>query len=129
MQIIAAIERDLYTVISDSIASERVIITDERVEHIRQRHPGDWEHYSAFISDTITDPDFILRDDHPDTAICVRQVVTGGEIRFLRTTLRLQARKEIKERENSVLTFQKINRKEYGRLSRSKKVVYKRSEP
>lgn len=37
--------------------------------------------------------------------------------------------KEIKERENSVLTFQKINRKEYGRLSRSKKVVYKRSEP
>ena len=46
MQIIAAIERDLYTVISESIVSERVIITDERVEHIRQRHPGDWEHYS-----------------------------------------------------------------------------------
>jgi hypothetical protein len=41
LQIIAAIERDLYTVISESIVSERVIITDERVEHIRQRHPGD----------------------------------------------------------------------------------------
>jgi hypothetical protein len=52
--------------------------------------------------------------------------MADGEIRFLRTTMRLQTRKEMKARENSVLTFQKINRKEYGRLSRSKKVVYKR---
>lgn len=126
MQIIAVIERSLYAAISDSIVSEPVIITDERVDHIRQRHPGDWEHYSAFVSDTITDPDFILRDDHPDTAVCVKQVMADGEIRFLRTTMRLQTRKEMKARENSVLTFQKINRKEYGRLSRSKKVVYKR---
>ena len=128
MQIITVIERSLYATISESIISEPVIITDERVEHIRQRHPGDWEHYSAYVSDTITDPDFVLRDDHPDTAVCVRQVMVDGETRYLWTTLRLQTRKEERARENSVLTFQKINRKEYGRLSRSKKVVYKRPE-
>lgn len=123
---VAEINLDRYKIISDNITTSNVVITNERIEHINERHPGDWENYGAFAETTVTDPDFILRDKNPDTAVCIKQIEVDGETKFLRTTLRLHTPKDESGKENSILTFQKINKKEYGRLSRNEKVVYRK---
>ncbi len=119
MRIVTTIDEKLYSEISGALTSILVIITDERIRHIQRRHPGDWERYGTFAAGTLTDPDFILRDDHPDTAICVKRVEADGEWKCLRATLRLKTSAEPEGWENSLLTFQKINLKEYRRLSRT----------
>ena len=123
---VAEINLDRYKTISDSITTSNVVITYERIEHINERHPGDWENYGAFVESTVTDPVFILRDKNPDTAVCIKQIEVDGETKFMRTTLRLHTSNDESGKENSILTFQKINKKEYGRLSRNEKVVYRK---
>lgn len=120
------IETSNYQKISPVITTTKVVLTEERILHIQERHPGDWEKYGHLIADTITDPNYILADKNPDTAICIKQVVVEDEIKHLRTTLRLHTPNDEIGKSNSILTFQKINRKEYGRLSRNKNVVYKK---
>lgn len=122
----ADIDLSKFKAVSADITGAQVIITDERIAHINQRHPGDLEHYGAFLAFSITDPDYILCDSHPNTAICIKEVEINGEVRHIRTTLRLHTSDDEENRENSILTFQRINKKEYGRLSRSEKVIYKR---
>lgn len=115
-----------YKIISPVITTTKVVLTEERILHIQERHPGDWEKYGHLIADTITDPNYVLSDKNPDTAICIKQVSVDNEIKHLRTTLRLHTPNDEAGKSNSILTFQKINRKEYGRLSRNKNVVYKK---
>lgn len=117
---LSEINRSIYERISRDITTQSVVITDERICHIQERHPGDWESYGQFLDTTLTDPDYILKDKNPHTAICIRKIRIGEVGKCLRTTLRLHVAADIVGRDNSVLTFQKINLKEYGRLSRNK---------
>ena len=120
------LDAERYRAIADDIASGPVVITDERIAHIQFRHPGDWESFHSHIRDVIESPDFILRDNSPATAVCVLLFAPDDAEKHLRLTLRLHTSEDLPGREHSVLTFQNINRKEYGRLSRSKKVVYRK---
>lgn len=118
---VAHLNADRFMMVSDTVASGPVIITDERIEHIRLRHQGDWESYGRYIREVIENPDFILRDNNPATAVCLLRIEIGGVDKYLRVTLRLHTLCDAPNRQHSVLTFQKINRKEYGRLTRSQK--------
>lgn len=126
MRIIGEIDLNKYQSITPVITTNAVVVTGERVEHIKERHPGDWESYNSFARETVADPDFILIDKNPNTAICIKRVVIGDEIKHLRATLRLHTPEDEPGRANSILTFQKISQKEYGRLTRNKKVVYRK---
>ena len=124
---VAFLEASRFCEIARDIASGPVIITDERIEHIRFRHPGDWEHFGQYIQEVIERPDFILSDNNPATAVCVLRLTLDDMERHLRVTLRLHTSEDQPERLHSVLTYQKINKKEYNRLSRSKKIVYRKA--
>ena len=43
VRFLCKIDRKLYACASENIVSEDVIITDERVQHIQERHPEDFE--------------------------------------------------------------------------------------
>lgn len=105
--------------IADKMGSE-VILTNERLNHIAERHPGDYEKYGQHIEDMLDDPDYIVEDDrHSDTAIILKTY--DGET--LRITLKLTP--EQQGRMNSILTFQRIREKELKRLLRNKRIIYK----
>lgn len=42
MRIIGKIDIDKYRCIADAITISEVIITDERIQHIKDRHPNDY---------------------------------------------------------------------------------------
>lgn len=43
VRFLCKIDRKRYACVSENIVSEDVIITDERVQHIQERHPEDFE--------------------------------------------------------------------------------------
>ena len=108
-----------YQCAAPDIRSSEGIITEERICHIRERHPLDFERYSGYLKEIIENPDYIIEDERPGTAIVLKQIEQQGE-RF-RLALRLLTPADHPAYKNSILTFLKIREKEWNRLVRNKK--------
>ena len=127
MEVIAHIDKSIFSCVSDKIATTEVIITEERIEHIKERHPNDYETYSQYIPSIIESPDYIIEEPkHPDSAVLMKEIVVA-ETRF-QLVLRLVTSTEDEERKNSVITFLKISEKTWNKYLRNKKVLYKRDQ-
>ena len=120
---VTRLDVEKYKCVSEDIVTDEVIITDERIQHIKDHHPNDYERYSAYISVAIGAPDYIIEDAKPATAIVLKHIEESGE-RF-RIAVRLATSKDNPEYKNSVLTFLKIREKEWRRLIKNKKILYK----
>lgn len=123
MRTIGKIDIDKYKVVSDSIRTDEVVITDERIQHIRDRHPQDFEKYSAYMKDMVENPQYILEANKPDTAFILKEYAEAGE-RF-QLILRLAVERDKPEYKNSVITFLKVEEKRFKRYLRTKKILYK----
>ena len=44
------------------IQTDEIIVTNERENHIKDRHPEDYELFQKYGSETVNNPDFIIRD-------------------------------------------------------------------
>lgn len=49
-----------YSCVVSDIKTDEVIITDERIYHIIERHPNDYERFCSYIPQIIDDPDYII---------------------------------------------------------------------
>lgn len=108
MHIVGRIDRKIYECITDDITTDEVIITEERIQHIVERHPNDYEQYYAYLKTVVEDPDYIIEANKPNTALILKEIIESDERQF-KTILRL-----------------KINEKEWSRLIRNKRILYKR---
>lgn len=123
MQIIGRIQIEKYRVVCASIRTDAVIITDERIEHIRRRHPNDFERYAHYIGEMLKSPQYILEDAVPNTAVILHEFVENNE-RF-RLILKLSVMEDAEDKKNSIITFLKISEKKFKKYLRNKKVLYK----
>lgn len=120
---IAKINRKKYSCIAKDIITDEVVITKERIEHIKERHPNDYERFCRYIPEIIENPDYIIEDDRPNTAMVLKEIIEQGE--HFRLALRLITPQDNPEYKNSVITFMKIREKEWRRIIKNKKIVYK----
>lgn len=125
MHIVGRIDRKIYECITDDITTDEVIITEERIQHIVERHPNDYEQYYAYLKTVVEDPDYIIEANKPNTALILKEIIESDERQF-KTILRLKTSKDNKDFKNSIITFMKINEKEWSRLIRNKRILYKR---
>lgn len=121
---VTKLDIEKYKCVSENITTDEVIITDERIQHIKYRHPNDYERYAQYLPEIVGNPDYIIRDKRPYTAVVLKQIVENNE-RF-RISLRLKTPNDNPDYKNSVLTFLKIREDEWERLVRNKEVLYKR---
>lgn len=126
MKVIGKIDRAMFAGIASEIVTDEVILTAERVEHIRQRHPDDYDRYRQFLQAVITAPDYIIRDRRPATAILLKELQLAADTPRICLALRLVTPEDGQDRKNSVITFWKVKKKEYDRLIRNREVLYKR---
>ena len=112
-----------YKCVSEDIITDEVIITDERIQHIKDHHPNDYERFSTYIAAAIESPDYIIEDKQPATAMVLKHIEESGE--HFRLAVRLATSNDNPEYKNSVLTFLKIREKEWRRLLKNKKILYK----
>ena len=124
MQIIGKIDIEKYKCVTPDITTDEVIITDEWISHIQKRHPGDYERFRSYLPQMISDPDYIIQDKRPHTAMVLKEIVENGE--KFRLSLRLVTPDDDQAFKNSILTFLKIREKEWDRLIDNKVVLYKK---
>lgn len=124
MHIVGKINRDIYKCITEDIVTDEVIITDERINHIKERHPYDYERYYFYLKEVIEKPDYILCGNKPNSALILKEFFEGKE--QFKTILRLITPSDDSNFKNSIITFMKINNKEWERLLRNKETLYKK---
>ena len=125
MRFVGKLNKEIYRCISEDIQTEDVIITEERIQHIKDRHPDDYERYCGFLAEIVAQPDFIVETNKPHTALILKEFI-GEEGETFKTVLRLVASTDDPTFKNSIITFMRINRKEWTRLLKNKRIIYKR---
>ena len=123
MKTIGRIEVEIFRVVSDKIRTDEVVITDERIGHIKDHHPNDYEQYSQYISQMVEHPQYILEDKRPNTAV-ILQEFTEENKRF-RLIMKLAVECDDLFKKNTVITFMRINEKTFKKYLRNKKILYK----
>lgn len=121
---VASIDIEKYRCISKGITTDEVIITDERIQHIRDRHPNDFERYESYLAEIVEDPDYILEANKPNTAFLLKEIHESEE-RF-QLILRLAVQGDQIGHKNSIITFLRVEEKRYKRYLRTKNILYKK---
>ena len=123
MLFIGRIDIKKFKAVSDNIITDEVIITDERIQHIKERHPNDFERYCQYMREIVENPDYILSANKPNSAVLLKSIEENGK--KYKLILRLKTANDLNNYKNSVITFQKVENKRYTRYTRSEKILYK----
>lgn len=123
MHYIGKLNKDIYKCVTEDIITDDVVITDERIRHIQERHPNDFERYYKYMKDIISEPDYIIEANKPNTAFILKSFSNEGE--QFRTILRLVTSSDDIKFKNSIITFMRIKEKEWNRIINNKKILYK----
>ncbi len=116
------INRNIYKCVTEDIVTDKVIITDERIQHIKERHPNDYENYSNYIRFAIEQPDYIIEANKPNSAFILKSFKENN-LNF-QIILKLSTSKD-GNLKNSIITFLKISDKKKNKYLRNKKILYK----
>ena len=73
----------------------------------------------------IEDPDYIVETKKENTALILKEIIESDE-RVFKTVFRLTTSADNPDFKNSIITFMKINEKEWRRLIQNKKILYKK---
>ena len=123
MHIIEKIDIEIYRCVTADIQTSDVIITQQQIEHIQERHPNDYEWYFKYVNEILESPDYILEANKPKTAFILKHICDNGKNYQL--ILRLKTSQDPISYKNSVITFLKVDDKRYNRYLRTKKILYK----
>ncbi len=103
--------------------TDEVIITDERIQHIKDRHPNDYERFYGYLQEIVEQPQYIVETKKPNTALILKEFTDGEEV--FKTVLGLHTSCDNPNYKNSIITFMKIDEKEWKRLLKNKAILYK----
>ncbi len=100
-----------------------IIITDERIEHIKLRHPQDYNLFEIYGTSTVLNPDLIIKDEkNKNTIFMVKKLVNTN----LNVIVKLIVDTDEKDYKNSVMTFYRIRDKNLKKLKNKNKTIYKK---
>ena len=124
VQTVGYIDKEKYSCITKDITTDEVILTPERVQHIEDHHPGHFEIVKPYLKAALDAPDYILQDKNPNTGLILKEIETE-EMR-IQVVLRVHTSADDPGFKNSIISAWKIRDREYRRLLRNKKILYKR---
>lgn len=124
MQYIGKLDRNIFKVISNNITTTDVILTEKQIEHIKVRHPNDYEMYYMYLKKIVEEPDYIIRDTKPNTGIILKEFKNFNK-RF-QLVLRVHTNTDVVGYKNSIITFLKVSEKKYMQYLRNKEILWKK---
>lgn len=125
VQTIGKIDIEKYRVVSDNIRTDEVVITDERIQHIKDHHPNDYERFVSYIPNIINEPDYIIEANKDHTAVILKEIIGENSEKF-KLILRLCVPSDPKGYKNSVISFWKVGETTWRKTLKNKKILYKR---
>ena len=115
---------EIYDCISSKHVTDEVIITEEQMKHIRERHPESYTDTMNYIREILDDPDWIFRDKRPNTGLVAKRIKNNEESSLL--VLKIITAGDKKNFKNSVITSWKVSQKRMNNYLRNKEVIYKK---
>lgn len=123
MHTVGTLDKEKYKLVSPNIINDEVIITNNRIEHIKERRGEEFfEKYSTYFGDIISDPDYIFSDSNENTAIACKTIFENGE--SINIVVRLVVEGEDPTYKNSIITAIKENKKRFSQRLRNNTPVY-----
>ena len=102
-----------------TLNSDEVILRNERLEHIRERHPEVADVLKNNYNELIKKPNYILKDSkNENTALFIKNI----EGKSYNTVIKMNTDKDVKL-ENSTITFYKIRDREFKRILQKSKTL------
>lgn len=124
IHIVGKINREIFKVVTSDIRTDEVIITAERIQHIKDNHPGDYEKFKDFIGNSLQNPEYIFASDEPNTALIVDSIKLNCE--SFAVVVKIKVSTDPKEYKNSILTLMSLSERKRKKYIRNKKILYKR---
>ena len=103
IRLIGKIDREIYKCVTPVIVTDEVVITDERIAHIKERHPDDYERFMKYLPEIIKTPDYIIQAGKRNTAVVLKEIEGNGE--KFNLILRLKVGSDPKAHHNSILSL------------------------
>ena len=102
--------------------TNEIIITNERINHIKLRHPQDYELFERYGVETVENPDIIIKDEkNQNTVFMIKRLDNIN----LNVVAKLSLSEENTHLKNSVITFYRIREKNLLKLEKKNKLLYK----
>lgn len=105
------------------IQTDEIIITNERIDHIKQRHPEDYDLFEQYGEASVTSPDLIIKDiKNVGTVFMVKKLPETN----LNVVVRVVLETDDSKLKNSVMTFYRIREKNLRKLIDKNGLLYKK---
>ncbi len=125
LQYIGKLDKEKLGKYRDKVVTDEVVLTDERIEHIKEHHPGDFENYGKYVSDIIEDPEYVVNDSKNIDTVLFMKTIKDNE-RNIQVVVKLNTNETLKDKQNSILTLWKIKDKAYRQILRNKEILWKK---
>ena len=122
--LVGKIKKNIYKCITEDIITDEVIITDNQIKHIREKHLDAYEKIEENISNVIYNPDYILKDKHKNTGLIVKKI--EFKKRYLQVVLKIATSEEKVHYKNSIISCWSISERRLQNYLRNKEILYKR---
>ena len=105
------------------IQTDEIIVTNERLNHIRERHPEDYSLFEEYGAESVTSPDLVVKDvKHIGTVFMVKRLPDTN----LNVVVRIALETDDSGLKNSVMTFYRIREKNLKKLIEKNGILYKK---
>lgn len=117
---VGRLDREIFKVVAEDIQTDEVIITEERIAHIKKNHPNNFEEIQPFLKMALIAPDYILEDDENiKTGLILKDISEHG-LKF-KVVLRLHTSSDPQEYKNSIISAWKISNSRWENYIKNKK--------
>lgn len=124
MYFVGRIDKEIYKCITEDIVTDEVIITDNQIQHIRERHLEAYEQIVSSLNTAIIDPDYIIRDKHPNSRLLIKRIKT--ETSYMQLVLRICTGNDEPSYKNSIISCWKISENRLNNYLRNKEILYRK---
>ena len=105
------------------IQTDEIIVTNERIIHIKERHPEDYKLFEKYGRESVSSPDLIIKDKkHCGTVFMVKKLSETN----LTVVVRVVLETDDSKLKNSVMTFYRIREKNLKKLIEKNSLLYKK---
>ena len=106
-----------------SLRTDEIIVTDERIDHIKNRHPEDYNLFTRYGVSSVSDPDFVIKDEkNKGTVFMVKKLPDTN----LNVVVRVVLESDDIKLKNSVMTFYRLRDKNLKKLIDKNALLYKK---
>lgn len=105
------------------LKTDEIVVTNERIDHIKNRHPNDFSLFEQYGVETVKNPDSIIKDcKNNGTVFMVKKLENTN----LNVVVRLVLNNCSDNLKNSIMTFYRLRDKNLKKLEKNNKVLYKK---